>query len=131
MFFSVPYEDGWSATVNGEKAAIYKVNVGFMAVACQAGQDIVIRFDYMTPGLVYGVVITVGAVLLFVLYLVLMRVFDKRMRAKLDKAFPPVDSPAADTTEEPPAASPDNDAADAPRRQRRTTPWRYLPGGRQ
>ena len=114
VFFSVPYEDGWSATVNGEKAAIYKVNVGFMAVACQAGQDIVIRFDYMTPGLVYGVVITVGAVLLFVLYLVLMRVFDKRMRAKLDKAFPPVDSPAAETTEEPPAASPDNDAADAP-----------------
>ena len=49
-----------------------------------------------------------------VLYLVLMRVFDKRMRAKLDKAFPPVDSPAAETTEEPPAASPDNDAADAP-----------------
>ena len=32
VFFSVPYEGGWSATVNGEPAVIEKVNVGFMAV---------------------------------------------------------------------------------------------------
>ena len=32
IFFSVPYEAGWSATVNGEPAAIERVNVGFMAV---------------------------------------------------------------------------------------------------
>lgn len=88
-----------------------------MAVACKAGQDIVIRFDYMTPGLIYGVVITVGAVLLFVLYLVQMRVFDKRMRAKLDKTFPPVEMPAASNDEpseaaDTPPGRPDGEAPD-------------------
>lgn len=42
VFFSVPYEDGWSATVNGEKAAIYKVNVGLHARGLSGWQDIVI-----------------------------------------------------------------------------------------
>ena len=32
VFFSVPYDKGWSATVNGEPAEIEKVNAGFMAV---------------------------------------------------------------------------------------------------
>ena len=31
VFFSVPYDKGWSATVNGEPAEIEKVNAGFMA----------------------------------------------------------------------------------------------------
>ena len=50
VFFSVPYESGWSATVNGEPAQVEKVNVGFMAVKVPAGTS-EIRFDYSTPGL--------------------------------------------------------------------------------
>ena len=38
VFFSVPWEAGWSATVNGEEAIIEKVNVGFMAVRVPATQ---------------------------------------------------------------------------------------------
>ena len=30
VFFSVPYDKGWTATVNGEPVEIEKVNVGFM-----------------------------------------------------------------------------------------------------
>jgi len=30
MFFSVPYDGGWTATVNGSPVPIEKVNVGFM-----------------------------------------------------------------------------------------------------
>ena len=83
VFFSVPYEAGWSATVNGQAAEVIKTNVGFMAVACPAGTDVEIRFEYMTPGLLYGLLITVCAAALFILYLALMRLFDRRMRARL------------------------------------------------
>lgn len=68
VFFSVPFEDGWSATVNGQPAEIYTVNVGFMAVICPAGEDIQIRFDYETPGLRYGLYISGGALFILILY---------------------------------------------------------------
>lgn len=68
VFFSVPYEAGWRATVNGVPTDIQKVNVGFMAIACPAGQDVTIRFDYETPGLATGTAITIGALLLLAGY---------------------------------------------------------------
>ena len=57
VFFSVPYDKGWTATVDGEPAEIEKVNVGFMAVAVNPGTSI-IRFYYQTPGLNAGIYIT-------------------------------------------------------------------------
>ena len=83
VFFSVPYEDGWSASVNGEPAEVIKTNVGFMAVRCPAGEAVTIRFDYMTPGLIPGLLITCGAALLFVLYLMLFRLYDRRRAARI------------------------------------------------
>jgi uncharacterized membrane protein YfhO len=57
VFFSVPWEKGWSATVNGTPAEIVKVNVGFMAVKVPAGKADV-RFSYHTPGLKAGALVT-------------------------------------------------------------------------
>ena len=48
-----------------------------MAVRCPAGQDITIRFDYMTPGLIAGLWMTGGFAVLFLLYLLWIRL-DKR-----------------------------------------------------
>lgn len=90
VFFSVPYEDGWSATVNGQPAPIYKVNVGFMAVKCPAGEMVTIRFDYMTPGLLYGLLISGAAAVLLLLYFLLMTWFDRRRRRRLDREFGPL-----------------------------------------
>ena len=77
VFFSVPFEEGWSCTVNGKKTDIEKVNVGFMAVAVPAG-DSVIRFDYTTPGLSLGIKITVGAAAVFIIYFLASLFFIKR-----------------------------------------------------
>lgn len=53
VFLSVPYSNGWSAWIDGEKADIYKADVGFMAVAVTAGEhEIILR--YLTPGLIPG-----------------------------------------------------------------------------
>jgi len=70
VFFSIPYDKGWSATVNGKEAIIEKVNVGFMAVVVPEGES-VIRFDYETPGLITGLGVTIGAALIMLIYLVI------------------------------------------------------------
>ncbi len=70
VFFSVPYDAGWSATVNGEPALIEKVNVGFMSVRVPAGET-EIRFEYMTPGLIPGAICSGVCLVLLVLYLVI------------------------------------------------------------
>lgn len=53
VFFSVPYDDGWSAKVNGQDVEIEKVDYGFMAVLCPAGSND-IQFTYETKGLFLG-----------------------------------------------------------------------------
>lgn len=68
VFFSVPYDDGWSATVNGEKVDVLRVTYGFMAVECPAGNN-VIEFSYRAPGLLLGIGITAGAIVIFFGYL--------------------------------------------------------------
>lgn len=86
VFFSVPYEEGWSATVNGEPVPIERVNVGFMAVMVPRGEDVTIQFTYRTPGLRTGFFITLGSVALLVAYLVLLRRWNENRPAA--KAIP-------------------------------------------
>ncbi|MFV0400200.1 MAG: YfhO family protein [Oscillospiraceae bacterium] len=84
VFFSVPWEGGWSATVNSEPAVIERVNIGFMAVRVPAG-EVEIRFNYMTPGLLIGLAVTGGAVVIFVLYILLMRRGAKKRNAQVKR----------------------------------------------
>ncbi len=78
VFFSIPYESGWSATVNGEAADIEKVNIGFMAVRVPANQTSDIVFTYTTPGLYTGLAVTGGGIVLLVAYLVFWKVPKRR-----------------------------------------------------
>ena len=76
IFFSVPYESGWTATINGEPTNIYKVNVGFMGVVVPRGSDIKISFTYSTPGLVSGILISLLSVIILGVYLVMIKLKD-------------------------------------------------------
>ena len=71
VFFSVPWDSGWSATVNGEKAEIENVDAGMMAVRVPAGSS-EIRFDYKTPGLTMGILMTGGGFILWGVYLLIL-----------------------------------------------------------
>ena len=79
VFFSVPNDKGWTATVNGEKARVVDSNVGFMAVECEAGHN-EIRFNYLTPGLVDGLIISVVFISIFLMYIYLPKFFKKYSR---------------------------------------------------
>jgi uncharacterized membrane protein YfhO len=77
LFFSVPYDEGWSATVNGEPVEIVKANVGFMAVEIQSGENDV-RFEYTTPGLSLGIKISLIALAVLVVYVAVVVILDRR-----------------------------------------------------
>lgn len=70
VFFSVPYDSGWTATVNGKEAVVEKVNAGFMAVRVPEG-DSTIRFDYMPSGLMEGINITAICAITLVFYAII------------------------------------------------------------
>ncbi|MBC8570523.1 YfhO family protein [Zongyangia hominis] len=113
VFFSVPYDEGWSATVNGEPVEIEKVDIGFMAVRVPAG-ECDIRFNYMTPGLLPGLCVSIGSAAVLVLYLLLVRRRRVRQSAAALSAPRPGEIPAIDIYDEEVLRSPDNlDAPDA------------------
>jgi len=78
VFFTVPYEPGWTAKVNGEEVEIIKSNVGFMSVKVPEGNS-EIRFNYMTPGLIEGLLIFIACLVLLLVYTyVIPRMSGKR-----------------------------------------------------
>lgn len=79
MFFSVPYDKGWSATVNGQPAVVEKANIGFMAVRVPAGEAS-IRFDYRAPGLFLGLRISALGIAALLSYLLIARIIGGRGR---------------------------------------------------
>lgn len=78
VFYSVPYESGWTAYVDGEEAAIEKVDTGFMAVFCEKGTHTV-EFRYETPGLKIGAIMSGIAIIGLVVYIVRCRHIKKVM----------------------------------------------------
>ena len=67
VFFSVPYDDGFTAYVNGEKTDILRVDEGLMAVLCPAGASS-IDFVYQATGLSASRVVTAVAIPVWVVY---------------------------------------------------------------
>ena len=78
VFFSIPFEKGWSATVNGKPAEIIKANVGFIAIKCNKGHND-IRFNYFTPGLREGAIVSLIGLVSFIFYVIL---FSKKSTKK-------------------------------------------------
>jgi hypothetical protein len=94
VFFSVPYDEGWTATIDGNAVEIEKVNAGFMAVKVKGdGQEHEIRFDYETPGLSTGIIISVAALILTALFLLCIKRFrrvDEQMVKDIEESYFPV-----------------------------------------
>jgi len=81
VYFQIPYDEGWSATVNGQKAVIEKVNMGFMAVMVPAGTSHIV-LSYRTPLLSEGILITAAAFMILAIYLLISHFTIRNMRDK-------------------------------------------------
>ncbi len=68
VFFSVPWEEGWSAEIDGRPVPIERVNIGFMAVRAPKGEHEIV-FTYKTPGLSTGAVLSFTGLLVLGCYL--------------------------------------------------------------
>lgn len=76
--FSVPFDSGWSAQIDGADVDVDKVNGGFMGLRVPAGTH-EIAFTYTTPGLKLGWICTAaGAVMIGVYMLVWYVALKKR-----------------------------------------------------
>ncbi len=78
LFFSVPYDEGFKAYINGEETEIEKVNIGFMAIRVKAGSDNEIEFKYTTPYLKEGVIISIAGGVLLIIYVIATGFFRKK-----------------------------------------------------
>ena len=67
VFFAVPYDDGFTAYVNGEEREVVEVDQGLMAVLCPAGTS-TIDFVYEADGLKLTKTITLIALPVWVVY---------------------------------------------------------------
>jgi uncharacterized membrane protein YfhO len=83
VFFSIPYSDGWTATVNGKPVEIEKVDEGLMAIKVGEGERN-IHFMYETPGLEQGLLLSaLSGIIILVIFIT---DFRRRNKDKLKKA---------------------------------------------
>ncbi|CAH0995094.1 hypothetical protein EMA8858_01214 [Emticicia aquatica] len=54
LFFSIPYDRGWSATINGRKMEILKIDIGLTGILLETGINNV-NLVYETPYLIWGI----------------------------------------------------------------------------
>ncbi|MCI6640461.1 MAG: YfhO family protein [Pygmaiobacter massiliensis] len=77
VFFSVPYDEGYTATVNGQETEVLKVNNGLIAVLANAGENqITLTLDPVW--LTEAKYLTCAGILLYAGYLVLLRRRSKK-----------------------------------------------------
>lgn len=79
VFFSVPADPGFSATVDGEPTKILKANLGLSAIAVPKGSH-AIRFEYFPEGLRLGGVLSLG----FLCVSLLVFIREKRTPKRAD-----------------------------------------------
>ena len=67
VFFSVPYDDGFTAYVNGKETEVIRVDEGLMAVLAPSGEN-TIDFVYQADGYSLASKVSLAALAAFVLY---------------------------------------------------------------
>lgn len=85
VFYSIPWDSGWTAYVDGVETEIQRVNVGFMAVLATEGTHN-IEFKYVSPGFYTGLKITLAATGVFVAYIATVATISIVRRKKQKKS---------------------------------------------
>ncbi len=65
IFFSIPYDKGWTAKVNGEEKKPELVNLGFMGLVLDKGVYN-IELEYNPPYMIHGILLSLVSVCIFI-----------------------------------------------------------------
>jgi uncharacterized membrane protein YfhO len=85
LFTTIPYEDGWTITVNGTEVKYEKVVESLIAIPLEKGNN-TITFRFMPKYLIHSYIITgFGVVLLILVFIVEIRKIN--VSAKISKLF--------------------------------------------
>lgn len=71
LYTCLPYDEGYSATVNGQSVPLYRVNDAFLAIPLTDGEN-EIRLTYVPTGLTTGLSLAVVGILALLLFLVIL-----------------------------------------------------------
>ena len=66
LFFSIPFDKGWSLKVNGQTKNLVQANIGFSGIALGKGKH-EIELTYKTPNLLIGAAISIISILIFII----------------------------------------------------------------
>lgn len=72
LFFSIPYDKGWSLKIDGKPAELKNVNIGFMGTEISDGYH-EIELSYMPLGLKVGILLTIIGLILYIVTIVIER----------------------------------------------------------
>ena len=77
LFFSIPFDRGWQATVDGQPARLLKINIGFMGLMLPPGRHTV-EMQFRPPLLVPGLVLSGCGLAAYLILLIGFRRRDLR-----------------------------------------------------
>ena len=68
LFLSIPYDDGWTATVDGEKAKINKIGTALSGIDISSGTHSIV-LNYVPSGFEVGMIISImGGMFLLIFF---------------------------------------------------------------
>lgn len=83
LVFSVPYQNGWTAYVDGQETEIQKANLMYMGIWLEPGEH-TIELRYRMPGMRIGVCVSVIAFAVFLFLLLAARRRRRACKAAMD-----------------------------------------------
>lgn len=81
LFFSIPYDKGWTVKVDGKKVKTKALGEAFLTVKIPKGKHKV-SLTYVSPGFKEGLILSIGGFLIFILIMV---IFKKNKKISLNK----------------------------------------------
>jgi uncharacterized membrane protein YfhO len=83
LVLSIPYQNGWTAYVDGEEVELSRANYMYMALPISAGEHSV-ELTFAIPGVKYALVITPVSVVLWIV-IVLASCIVRKRKKKTDR----------------------------------------------
>ena len=81
MFLAIPYSADWKAFVDGKQVEIMRADYGFLALKIDEGSHL-IEINYETPKLETGIIISICAAILLLIFVIVKRILIFRAQKK-------------------------------------------------